>query len=62
MQAKNVPVAWADAEVVLLAPALTAVRYAFVRWQCCVRQFAMRRDAGRPAPAMRSQSPDARRG
>ena len=51
MQGKDVPAT--DAPVVLLAPALTAVRDAFVRWQCSARQFAMRRDAGRPTQVMR---------
>lgn len=42
-----------EAQVVLLAPSLAGARDGFLRWQCRVRQFAVRRDGGQPGPGMR---------
>jgi len=39
-----------EAGVLLMTPALTTVRDAFLGWQVRVRQFAVRRDGGRPGP------------
>ena len=43
-----------------MAPkAKTAVRDAFLAWQCRIRQIAMRQDGGRPSPGMRPRVLDA---
>ncbi len=47
------PVELKTAEIVVLNPALEALRDNFVGWQCRVRQLAVRQNSGMPLPAMR---------
>ncbi len=42
-----------SAEIVVLTPALAALRDHFIGWQCRVRQMAVRQNGGQPLPGMR---------
>lgn len=41
------------AEILVLSPALAALRDNFIGWQCRVRQLCVRQNAGEPLPGMR---------